>query len=134
MTAIVMALRSGVSGGDLMAMVAAAAAALESPAEQGSAKASAKALPSPRALTKTGTGSRAPDPAQVEIAQEVCSDSPHHMLLHQRDSAGCPTPYGCVIFFASNHLLHAICECRKSSMCHLGIQILKDSFEMSIEQ
>ena len=79
MAAIVLALRSGVSGGDLMAMVAAAAAALESAAEQGTAKAFAKALPSPRALVKTVPGSRAPAPAQLEIAQEVCPDSCHCM-------------------------------------------------------
>ena len=79
MAAIVMALRSGVSGGDLMAMVAAAAAALASAAEQGTAKAFAKALPSPRALVKAVPGSRAPAPAQLETAQEVCPDSCHCM-------------------------------------------------------
>ena len=80
MTAIVLALRSGVSGDDLMAMVAAAATALGSVAEQGTAKASAKALPSPRAWTKTGPGTRALTPAQLEAAQEVCPDSRHRML------------------------------------------------------
>ena len=79
MAAIVMALRSGVSGGDLMAMVAAAASALESAAEQGTAKASAKALPSPRALITTGPGSRALVLPQLEIAQEVYPDSCHCM-------------------------------------------------------
>ena len=112
MTAIVLALRSGIPENDIMAMVAAAAAALESAAEQGTAKPSAKALPLPRALAKSASGGRTAAPPQLEVAQEVRSESQLSHVLHQLDSAGCSFLLRPVSHLVRSRLLCANYECR----------------------